>query len=396
MKQRICFLVDSIFTVGGVQRVTAVIARELARTNSVTIVTRDDPSRQDLSLYQLGDAGLEFRFFHYPPVPKAKRKMCKAWSALYRKCRLPWKWASRWYAHSSFPSEQRDALAEELLQGRYDVVVGVHAPLAVRLASVVQALRRQNPQVKLVGWIHNSFEALFGPSSRYVGPELRRHYVLQMMRLDQTIVLCHHDRRQYEAFCPSFHPAVIYNPLTLQPGSASTGESRQFLAVGRFTPLHKGFDLLIEAFARVAKSQPDWTLHIVGEGPEEGLYREMIARHGLQERILLHPFTHDIQRHYSEAQVYVLSSRWEGFGLVLVEAMAHGVPVVCSDLPVCQELLGSSALYFHSGDVGDLARQLQAATRLDWPARSAEAKTVAARFGLPTVAQEWRHLLQLD
>jgi glycosyltransferase involved in cell wall biosynthesis len=396
MKQRICFLVDSIFTVGGVQRVTAVIARELARTNSVTIVTRDPASLRDLSLYQLGEAGIEIRHFRYPPVPRAKRWLCRLWSAVYRKCRLPWAWASRCYAHSSLPSEQRDALAEELMQGRYDVIVGVHAPLAVRLATVGPVLRRQNPKVRLVGWIHNSFEALFGPTSRYIGPELKRHYVLQMMRLDQTVVLCHHDRQQYEAFCPQFHPTVIYNPLTLLPGSASTGESRQFLAVGRFTPLHKGFDLLIEAFARLTKTESDWTLHIVGEGPEEEVYRKMIAREGLQARILLHPFTQDIQRHYSEAQVYVLSSRWEGFGLVLIEAMAHGLPVVCSDLPVCQELLGSSALYFHSGDVDDLVKQLQTATRLDWPARSAEAKSVAARFSLETIAQEWRKVLGIS
>lgn len=396
MKQRICFLVDSIFTVGGVQRVTAVIARELARTNSVTVVTRDNPQRQDLSLYQLEGAGLEFRFFRYPSVPTWKRNLCKVWSALYRKCRLPWAWASQCYAHSSFPSEQRDALAEELLRGQYDVVIGVHAPLAVRLASVGPALRRQNPQVRLLGWIHNSFEALFGPSSRYIGPELKRHCILQMMRLDHTVVLCHHDRQQFEDYCPSFHPVVIYNPLTLQPGKASTGQSRQFLAVGRFTPLHKGFDLLIVAFAHFAKTNPDWTLHIVGEGPEEELYRRMIAREGLQERILIHPFTHDIQRHYAEAQVFVLSSRWEGLPLVLAEAMAHGLPVVCSDLPVCQEVLGDSALYFRKGDIDDLARQLQAATCLDWPARSAEAKAVAARFGLPAIAQEWRRILQVD
>ena len=396
MRQRICFLVDSIFTVGGVQRVTAVIASELARTHSVTVVTRDDPALKDLALYQLGDAALEFRFFRYPPVPKTKQKLCKVWSALYRKCRLPWAWASACYAHSSFPSEQRDALAEELLQGHYDVVVGVHAPLAVRLASVGPALRRQNPKVRLVGWLHNSFEALFGPSSRYVGPELRRHYVLQMMRLDQTVVLCHHDRRQYEACCPSFHPAVIYNPLTLLPGSASTGESRQFLAVGRFTPLHKGFDLLIEAFARFASDNGEWSLHIVGEGPEEQHYRQMIAERGLQGRVMLHPFTHDIQRHYSEAQVYVLSSRWEGMPLVLAEAMSHGLPVVSSDLPVCQEVLGDAALYFHSGDADGLARQLQAATLLDWPVSSAKAKAVASHFSLQAIVQEWRDLLHLN
>jgi hypothetical protein len=69
--------------------------------------------------------------------------------------------ASDLYALSSFPSERRNALARELKTGNYDVIIGVHAPLAARLAT----LRRQLPGVRLIGWIHNSFEALFGNTS---------------------------------------------------------------------------------------------------------------------------------------------------------------------------------------------------------------------------------------
>ena len=83
--KRICFLVDSIFTFGGVQRVTAVIAKELSRSYDVTIVTMDDPSEMNLQMYDLATANLSFRFFKWPFYKGYKALLCKSYSALYRK-----------------------------------------------------------------------------------------------------------------------------------------------------------------------------------------------------------------------------------------------------------------------------------------------------------------------
>lgn len=364
---------------------TAVLAKELAKGNDVTIVTLDQPEQQDTQFYGLHEADIRYRFFNYPDTPHWKTLLCKAYSYLYRRW-LPQKGlTSDLYSHSSFPSEKRDALAKELARGGYDVIIGVHAPLAVRLA----ACRKHLGKAKLVGWIHNSYEALFGAQSLYIGPELRWHYEQQLSKLDATVVLCQYDARQYH-----FPTQVIYNPLTLQPGTPSKGTSRKFLAVGRFSHRHKGFDLLIEAFALFAQHNHEWTLDIVGEGVEEPLYRRLIEQHGLLQRVAIHPFTNDVQSYYADAQVYVLSSRWEGFGLVLVEAMAHGLPVVSSDLPTSQEIMGDFGLYFPNGDVQALADRLQQATQLDWSAKSAEALQIAARFNIETIIQQWQQLIK--
>lgn len=382
--KKICFLTDSIFSIGGVQRVTAVIAKELAKDYDVTIVTFDKPTAQETSLYELNEADIHYRFFAYPPTPQWKNYLCKAYSYLYRKLLPQTKLTSDGYAHSSFPSEKRNALAKELQAGHYDAVIGVHAPLAVRLA----ACRKQLKGIRLIGWIHNSYEALFGNGSLYIGPELCKHYEYQLQKLDVTVVLCHDDARKYH-----FPTQVIYNPLTLKPGEPSKGDSKKFLAVGRFSRFHKGFDLLIEAFRIFAKSNKEWTLDIVGEGVEEQLYRKLIKDFQLEDRITIHPFTNDIQQFYSEAQVYVLSSRWEGFGLVLVEAMAHGLPIVSSDLPTSKEIMGDFGLYYHNGDVNGLAKQLHDATKLDWKEKSTEAFTIACRFNLDRIGEQWRKIL---
>lgn len=382
--KRICFLTDSIFSVGGVQRVTAVIAKELAKTCDVTIVTFDESSAQDTTMYGLEEANISYRFFRYPKMSNWKWKALKIYSLLYKKV-LPHACVfSYLYTYSSFPSELQQALAAELQQGHYDTIVGVHAPLAVRLA----ACRKQLNGVRLVGWIHNSYEALFGKSSTYIGPELRRYYEYMLQQLDQTIVLSKDDARKYP-----FPTRVIYNPLTLQPGHPSTGTSKKFLAVGRFSYRHKGFDLLIDAFHLFAQHNQEWTLDIVGEGPEEALYRQKIAAYHLEDRIHLHPFTDRIQDYYSEAQVYVLSSRWEGFGLVLVEAMAHGLPVVSSDLPTSKEIMGDFAIYFPNGDIDVLASKLQEATQIDWHTKSEEAIRMAHRFDLSEVMPQWQEVL---
>lgn len=83
--KRVCFLTDSIFSIGGVQRVTAVIAKEMAKEYDVTIVTFDKAEQKETSLYGLNEADIDYRFFQYPPTPTWKMKCCKAYSYLYRK-----------------------------------------------------------------------------------------------------------------------------------------------------------------------------------------------------------------------------------------------------------------------------------------------------------------------
>lgn len=384
--KKICFFVDSIFSFGGVQRVTAVIAKALTKDYDVTIVTFDEPSTKDTTLYDLKEADIHYRFFKFPKSNFFKLKCSKVYSALYRKILPQNEITSKWYSHSSFLSEKRNALIHELKGGNYDVIVGVHASLAVRLATCQPHLGN----AKLIGWIHNSYQALFNEGSHYsIGPELQKYYEYQLAKLYKTIVLCQYDAQQYH-----FPTTVIYNPLTLIPGELSSGSTKRFLAVGRFSRRHKGFDLLIKAFHLFAQHDNEWTLDIVGEGEEESLYKKLISEYQLEKRITIHPFTNNIQHFYSNAQVYVLSSRWEGMPLVLMESMSHGLPIISSNLPVCKEIMGDFGLYFENKNVEQLAQQLEAATQLDWKKKSKEALEIAKRFNLDTIFQQWKRLIE--
>jgi glycosyltransferase involved in cell wall biosynthesis len=347
-------------------------------------VTFDKPERKDTSLYDLQEADINYRFFEYPKTSAWKLKCCKIYSYLYRKHLPQIRLTSDVYSHSSFPSAKRNALIKELTSGNYDIIIGVHAPLAVRLATCSKQLKK----AKLIGWIHNSYEALFGEKSLYIGPELCKHYEFQLAKLAETVVLCQYDAQQYH-----FPTKVIYNPLTLVPGEKSNGTSKKFLAVGRFSRLHKGFDLLIEGFRIFATENQEWTLDIVGEGDEKPIYQKMVKEYKLEDRIHIHPFTNHIQEYYSKAQVYVLSSRWEGMPLVLMEAMSHRLPVISSNLPVCQEIMGDFGMYFSVGDVKGMARQMKAAIQMDWQEKSEQALKIAARFDIETIINQWKQLI---
>ena len=152
--------------------------------------------------------------------------------------------------------------------------------------------------------------------------------------------------------------------------------------------------MLIEAFHLFAQKDKAWKLDLVGGGVEEELYRSLIKKYQLEDRVTIHPFTNNIQAYYSNAQVYVLSSRWEGFGLVLVEAMSHGLPVVSSDLPTSQEIMGDFGLYFKNGDIQDLAQRLEDATQINWQTKSKEAFAIAKKFDISQIIKQWNDILE--
>lgn len=350
---KICFYCDSIFSYGGVQRVLAVIAKALAKNHQVYILTLDTPLLEDTKMYDLESADLHYTYLEYPQLPFYEKIPCKIYSFLYKEILPKNKLFSKLYAYSSFSYSHRSLLIKELNRADYDIVVGVHVFLSFHLASIHKSIRANT-----IGWMHNSYDAYFTMENSYLG-NLKNLFVHQMPLLDRIIVLSNYDKRLYLKEL-NIKSEVIYNPLTIIPGEVSSLFNKKFLAIGRFSHLHKGFDILIKAFAIFAQTNYDWTLDIVGEGPEEPLLRSIIHQHQLENRVTLHPFTNDVQKYYCAASIYVLSSRWEGFGLVLFEAMSSGLPIISSDIPVAKELLEGEgvAVFFKSEDVNDLAQKM--------------------------------------
>lgn len=125
--------------------------------------------------------------------------------------------------------------------------------------------------------------------------------------------------------------AIIGNPV--EAGAIpDTPPENVIAAAGRFVP-EKGFDLLIDAFARIAPENPRWRLVIYGDGPERAALESQAAATGVADRVALPGAVKDLPAHLARASVFALPSRTEGFGNVLAEAMAVGRPVAAFDCP---------------------------------------------------------------
>lgn len=132
---------------------------------------------------------------------------------------------------------------------------------------------------------------------------------------------------------------VIPNPVLwplpgqrpeIRPQSLLRDQRKLVLGVGRLVP-PKGFELLVGAFARVVRERPDWDLVILGEGPERQALELLAETLGVAERVYLPGWAGNIGDWYARAQLYVMSSYFEGLPNTLIEALASGCPAVSFD-----------------------------------------------------------------
>lgn len=123
---------------------------------------------------------------------------------------------------------------------------------------------------------------------------------------------------------------VIPNPVAASPFEPERTSPPRLVAVGRLTE-QKGFDLAIEAFARVATRHPNWRLDMWGEGPWYSALQDRINELGLQNRVMLRGLSRSPGSWIADASAFILPSRYEGFPNVLAEAMAAGLPVAATN-----------------------------------------------------------------
>ena len=190
---------------------------------------------------------------------------------------------------------------------------------------------------------------------------------------------------------------ILPNPVNRPRAEVGRHSGKRVIAVGRLAR-QKGFDLLIDSFAKIAARHPDWTLEIYGEGSERPALEAQVERLGLVEQIRLLGVCKNIGNVYADAGLFVLPSRFEGYPNALVEALAAGCPVIASNCPGASEQIlegGRYGMLVESENVDALAVALDemlSSETLRAKFASQGTKAVAA-LETPIVGSQWLDLL---
>lgn len=163
--------------------------------------------------------------------------------------------------------------------------------------------------------------------NKLIGKYRTFQLIKQTKLLDCLVVLTKSDQEKLQ----KTHNNVlqIYNFSSFLPDEKSNLSNKVIVAVGKLDP-QKGFDLLIEACKNI-NNWNGWQLHIYGQGPDKQKLENMVKKNNLKEYIYFKGITHNLGEVYNNASFFVLSSRYEGFPMVLLEAISFGLPIVAFD-----------------------------------------------------------------
>lgn len=156
------------------------------------------------------------------------------------------------------------------------------------------------------------------------------YYILnKVKKADCVVTLTQEDKEFWESYAKRIE--VIPNILTITPKKVIDYRTKRIIAAGRYVH-QKGFDLLLEAWHMINNNISDWHLYIFGNENREP-YQKIVDKYRMNDNTHLMGATKDIAEEFSKSSIFVLSSRFEGFGLVLAEAMSCGLPCVSFDCP---------------------------------------------------------------
>lgn len=214
-------------------------------------------------------------------------------------------------------------------------------------------------------------------------------------RFDKFVVLTEEDRRYWGNL---HNITVIPNARTFTPSQTADMENKKVIAVGRYT-YQKGFERLIEAWHLIIPDFPDWRLEIVGDGEQRAMLKEMTARYGIENSVVLVPANNEIEKHYLSSSVYAMTSRYEGLPMVLLEAQAFGLPIIsfnckCGPSDIVDN--GKNGFLVEESDIPAFASQLRK-VMADIELRkkmSRNALETSKKFSVEPVMSHWMQLFK--
>lgn len=318
---KIAIVIRSLASVGGLEKITVLLANQLSQIYDVDLISfSENKGYYSLdSNLKIIEKKIEYSFFE-----KVFKKICKVVFRVNR-----------------FSHYKEVAFLDDILKmHNYDVIIASDGDQCMSVSDVI---KHQNKPIKFISWMHNDYEVYFNKYFKQYKDKLAdslscSSYVVALTNKNKDAYGIHNK-----------NTIRIYNPLTLELPKISTLKNKEIIFVSRLVKEQKGLDFLIDIANKIKHT--DWKIRIVGDGKDSNWLKSSVEENNLQETVILHgSVTNQLQDLYANASLFISTSRWEGFGLVITEAMACGLPVVAFENSGPNEIL-------NRGDYGILIPQ---------------------------------------
>lgn len=325
---RIAYCIQDFYRLGGMERILSIKANYLAKHGfEVIIITTDQQGK-------------------HPYYPLSDSISCYDLNVNYSRSK------NRIQYHNCI-TMHKEKLSELLYKIKADIVISMFSQETEFLPKIKDGSKK----ILELHYNHSIvMPRLHGLRGLYHTYKNKRR-VKNIKKYDRFVVLTHEDKEAWKGFK---NIKVISNPQTFKCDKTASLDNKRVIAVGRYHEV-KRYNLLIDAWNIVHQEIKNWTLHIVGEGSLRETLQKQIDTLGLNQTVYLDGASKNIKEEYLKSSILTLTSAYEGFGLVIVEAMTCGLPVVSFDCPCGPSDLinnGINGFLVKSGNIEDLADKL--------------------------------------
>jgi len=240
-------------------------------------------------------------------------------------------------------------LIKKLMSIKDGVIVSTRPGFNVMLAKYFKIRK-----FKVIGQEHLNFN---------IHPEnLQKQIKKYYNKLDLIMTLTDADTQGYLEEIPKAKNKIVKVPNAIPKLQVdyTCNKKNQIIAAGRLVP-QKGFDLLIKAAPKIIEKHPDWSIKIFGKGRDNQYLKNLIIENNVEKNVFLMGPSKQIEKEMQESKIYALSSRYEGFGMVIVEAMKMEIPVVSFNCPEGPgEIIthNNDGILVENGNIDEFAKQI--------------------------------------
>ena len=328
---KVAIITENPFSMGGAERAIINLANMLSEHNNVFLIYTEDGKKPDESYFAIDSKIQVLRpkeiigLGKGNLIKKLGRYINKKFLGINNLLFLEWLYIT---------NQELRKFSEYVNDNNFDIVITPQAKKTVYLGAI-----KDSVNCICIGWQHSSYSAYFETKHRYYWnqQQLIKKY---FKKLDACVVLTDADERAYKDKL-EVDTKRIYNSLSILQIKKKKNDVPIVLWVGRMENYVKRLDLLFEIALNVLK-KVECEFWIVGDGPDKGEFTKFVEQKHLTNNIKLFGATNSIEKYYSNANILVSTSRWEGFGFTLIEAMSYGIPIVSFKNSGPEEIVGES------------------------------------------------------